>query len=254
MIRADQPTCFDDRLKVAVSSKEDGQMQRGKAESNKLVDENRRQFLLQAGINKPNIALVNIRYGEEYSYDSIAVISGNQEAKKLERFTQVASDCIITNQKDVTLFLPIADCVATVIYDPVNNVVALAHLGRHSSVAKLAGKAVKRMKDDFHCNPKDLIVWMSPAIQPPNYTIARAEFANEDPDWNGFCLKNEEGYSLNLQGFNEQLLVRAGVLKANIYRSKVDTATNYDYWSHFTETTVKSQSEPPRFAVALQFA
>ena len=251
MIKTDQPTCFPDSVSVAVSSKQDGQMQRGKAESNEEVNENRQRFLKQFGIKNSTIALVNIRYGNNYLYDTIATISSKSDTSNLERFTQSAFDCIITSQPNVTLFLPIADCVATVIYDPVHNVVALAHLGRHSSVAKLASKVVKQMNDQFQSHPKDLIVWMSPAIQPPHYTIARADFATEDPDWQDFCIKTDDGYSLDLHGYNQQLLVNAGVSQKNTHCSKVDTAINGNYWSHFTQTTVKNQPEPPRFAVAV---
>lgn len=251
MITADQPSCFSDSLTVGVSSTQDGQMQHGRAQLKEIVDRNRQQFLSQLGLDTSTVALVNIRYGTDYSYDVIEMITTEQTTQQLERFTAHASDCIMTNQPNTTLFLPVADCVATVVYDPTKHVVALAHLGRHSSIAKLASKVVEQMHSEFQSSPADLVVWMSPAIQPPHYTIARADFATNDPDWNDFCTKTKQGYSLDLQGYNKQLFINAGVASKHIHRSLVDTATDKKYWSHFTQTTVKEQPEPPRFAVAV---
>ena len=250
MIKVDQPTCFPAAVAVAVSSKQDGQMQRGKAESNEEVNKNRQRFLKQSGIKNSTIALVNIRYGNDYSYDVITTIASKEDIDNLGRLTRSASDCIMTNQPNVTLFLPIADCVATAIYDPVNNVAALAHLGRHSSVAKLASKVVKQMNDQFQSKPEDLIVWMAPSIRPPHYAIARADFAENDTDWGNYCTKIKNGYSLDLSGYNRQLFIAAGVPAHQIIMSDVNTATDKNYWSHFTAVTKNNLPEPPRFAVA----
>lgn len=224
-------------------------MQRGKIEPNAEVEENRRRFLSTTGLTTDTIALVNIRYGVDYTYDVIETITSRAETTNLHRFKLQASDCIITNQPKVTLFLPVADCVATVVHDPVHNVIALAHLGRHSSVAKLANKLVERLEKDFRSKPEDLIIWMSPAIKPPHYTIERADFAANNSDWDKYCVKTDSGYSLDLQGYNRQLFINSGVLDKNIHISDVDTATDENYWSHFTSVTVQGELQPPRFTV-----
>lgn len=249
MIKADQPTCFSSAVSVAVSSKKDGQMQYGKAEPDEKVKENRHNFLKEANLPDSKLALVQVRYSDDLTYDKI-IIKEDGPFQTEGSDVQENADCLVTTTPGVALFLPVADCVATVVYDPVKNVLALAHLGRHSSVAKLAKKLVNFLKINYNSEPSNLKVWMAPSIKPPYYTIKRADFAANDSDWNDYCTKTAEGYSLDLNGYNRQLFIASGILQKNIHCSAVDTATDKNYWSHFTQTTVLEQPEPPRFAVA----
>jgi len=243
MIKADQPDCFDHtKLVVAVSSAADGQMQLGWHESDQEVATNRQRFLATSEIETGKLALVKVEYQPEANYDIIKVVDST-----ISETTR--ADCLVTATPHIALFLPIADCVGTVIYDPVHNVVALAHLGRHSSIAKLAQKTVTFLSAHYSSQPSDLIIWMAPSIQAPYYVLDLADFATDDPDWQTFCNPTDAGFSLNLQGYNRNLFERSGVMPTNIHTSSVNTANNSVYWSHFIETTHKKETPPPRFAV-----
>lgn len=250
MIKADQPKCFPKNVKAGVSAVADGQMQLGWSEPQDDVVENRRRFLAACGIDIERTVLLRVRYGEELTYDAIEDVGTEHRARGMYNLEGGPTDCLITNQKEVALFLPIADCVATVVYDPIKKVLALAHLGRHSTVANLAEKLVGHLMKTYNTDPKGLIIWMAPSLQKQSHILQYADFANNNLYWQPYCTKLANGFSLDMQGYNHSRFIAMGVPSENITISSVDTGTNSDYWSHYTQTTVNGNEAPPRFAVA----
>ena len=87
-----------------------------------------------------------IIYDEAQRYDLIVEVGENDTCKHID---EVHADALVTESPNVGLMLPIADCVGTVIYDPVQRRLALVHLGRHSTVAGLMFLAVLQIGDDL---------------------------------------------------------------------------------------------------------
>ncbi|PID33464.1 hypothetical protein CR969_00605 [Candidatus Saccharibacteria bacterium] len=228
MISADQPKIFADDLIVAVSSRDDGTMlDRAMGIHDGSIVSNRTLFCQKAGLDYKNVVYQRINYDQSQIYDVIREVDQNSTVDKL---SEVAADALITNQSGVGLFLPIADCVATVIYDPKNRYLAMAHLGRHSTVADLAKKLIDKLVAKGS-NAKELLVWMSPSAQKQSYKMEWFDRADQ-PDWQEFCQKKADGYYLDMSGYNQQKFIESGVLKDNIEISAVDTITNQNYFSH----------------------
>lgn len=249
MIQADQPDCFPQNVIASVSALEDGQMQLGWSQPQNEVVENRRRFLSECGIDIKQTVLLRVRYGDELTYDVIEEVGAEHCARGMYNLEGGPTDCLITNQPEVALFLPIADCVATVVHDPIQNVLALAHLGRHSTVANLAEKLVRHLAQTHNTDPKDLIIWMAPSLQKQSHILQYADFANNNLDWQPYCTKLANGFSLDMQGYNHSRFTSMGVPTENITISSADTGQNSNYWSHYTETTIQGHEAPPRFAV-----
>ena len=106
----------------------------------------------------------------------------------------------------------------------------LAHLGRHSTIAKLMSRAILYFVERGS-QVRDLQIWMSPSITQKNYRMDYFNYADDD-DWQNFCHKKADGFYLDMQGFNCSLAIRAGVLAGNIFISPIDTADNPNYFSH----------------------
>jgi hypothetical protein len=156
----------------------------------------------------------------------------------------VQADVVYTETPGVGLFLPIADCIGTVLYDQTRAALALAHLGRHASVAKTMSKTIEHFVQKGS-NPADLLIWMSPSIAKEQYGLAYFDDATAT-DWEQFVMRKEGKIHLDLAGFNKALAVHAGVPDANIFVSPVTTATDPNYFSH-------SQGDSnARFAVVAQ--
>lgn len=229
MIVADQPTCFSPDLLVTVSSKNDGTM------LNRIhgrhVDEimgNRRRFCDKSGVLYDNVVYQIISYDQGQTFDNIVSVA---EFDKVKHNNEgIFADALYTESTGVGLFLPVADCIATVIYDPKRRALILAHLGRHSTVAQLMSQAVQYFVERGS-QEKDLQIWMSPSITQKNYRMDYFDHTN-DTNWRNFCRQTADGIYLDMQGFNHSLAIQAGVPAENIFISPIDTADNPNYFSH----------------------
>lgn len=228
MIKNDQPTCFPPNVLVAVSSAVDGTMlDRTTDIHHPDVVANRRRFCETLGGNYDDTAYMNIVYGDDRTYDTIHKVTERDATKHT---SDITVDALITTSKNVALMLPVADCIATVVYAAQTNTLALLHLGRHSTLTPLLANVLHQMVADG-AKPEEIIVWMSPNAHRSHYVMQWFDRA-DDPAWTDFCTKEADGYHLDLQGFNAQVCRDNGVAPGNIHTSHVNTVTSSDYFSH----------------------
>lgn len=214
-----------DRLIIAVSNRQNGTML-----DRSLVDRhddtvvaNRRAFCDENGIDYDTCVYQIISYDSSQSYDVLQEVDAPN--------TQgVYADVLYTETPGLGLFLPIADCVGTVVYDRTRGALALAHLGRHASVAKAIQKTIG------HCIqrgsvPDDLHIWMAPSVSKADYVMEYFDHIT-DPDWAAFAEQKADGIHLDLQGFNKNLAMKAGVPENNIVISPINTAQDSRFFSH----------------------
>ena len=234
MIRTDQPTCFPSDLLVAVSSKDDGTMlNRIRDRHVAEIVNNRRRFCDQIGITYDEVVYHVISYDQAQTFDNIAEVT---EADTIKHNNEgIFADALYTETVGVGLFLPVADCIATVIYDSKRRALMLAHLGRHSTVAQLMSQAIQHFVERGS-QAKDLQIWMSPSITQKNYRMDYFDHTN-DTNWQNFCRQTADGIYLDMQGFNRSLAVQAGVPADNIVISPIDTADDPNYFSHSSGDT-----------------
>lgn len=225
MIIADQPSCFSDDVRVHVSSRQDGSMRDRTLENmhDAAVVKNREAFCESVGINYSDCVYQIIRYGDDCTYDII----GDVDRPDTDG---VWADVLYTEKSGVGLFLPVADCIATVIYDPKRQALALAHLGRHASVAKTMTKTIEFFQSQGS-NAEDIIIWMAPSVAQQSYRMQYFDEKN-DPDWSSYTKSRDNGVYLDMAGFNRNLAQQCGVKAENMYDSAIDTATNPNYFSH----------------------
>ena len=234
MIAADQPVCFPSELLIAVSSKDDGTMlNRIRGRHVAEVLESRRRFCDQIGVKYDDVVYHVISYDQGQTFDNIAEVT---EADTVKHNNEgIFADALYTEMAGVGLFLPVADCIATVIYDSKRRALMLAHLGRHSTVAQLMSQAVQYFVERGS-QEKDLQIWMSPSITQKNYRMDYFDHTN-DTNWHNFCRQTADGIYLDMQGFNRSLAIQAGVPGDNIFISPIDTADDPNYFSHSSGDT-----------------
>ncbi|RYC74073.1 polyphenol oxidase family protein [Candidatus Nanosynsacchari sp. TM7_ANC_38.39_G1_1] len=229
MIRTDQPTYFPPELLIAVSSKDDGTMlNRIRGRHVAEVLENRRQFCDQIGVKYDDVVYHVISYDQAQTFDSIAEVTETDTVKYNNE--GIFADALYTETAGVGLFLPVADCIATVIYDPKRRALMLAHLGRHSTVAQLMTRAIQYFVE-HGSQAKDLQIWMSPSITQKNYRMDYFDHV-DNTKWRNFCHQTADGIYMDMQGFNRSLAVQSGVPSDNIFISSIDTADDPNYFSH----------------------
>jgi len=225
VIATDQPTNLPKELLVAVSSREDGTMldrSLGNRHAAEIVA-NRKAFCEEAGVRYENCVYQIISYTPEATFDIITeVAEPNADG--------IVADVLYTEQPGVGLFLPIADCVGTIIYDSKRQALALAHLGRHASLADTVTKTIEFFVGKGG-DPSDLHIWMAPSVKQQNYRMEYFDKAT-DPLWKDYCHERDGGFYLDMQGYNRSRAIAAGVPAENIVTSPVDTATDTNYFSH----------------------
>lgn len=83
----------------------------------------------------------------------------------------VKSDAIITDKKKLALTIPFADCPSVILYDRVNEVLALMHCGWKPLAAGIIRNTVERMRIEFNCYSENIVAYIGPGICKYEYEI-----------------------------------------------------------------------------------
>lgn len=231
MIPTDQPKIFQGAIIAAVSSKSDGNIKKANMPSEVTVnvDRDREALLKNIGISMDQTVLVKISYDRD-DYTRYHTATSEDKGKGILPGTDIeVYDALMTTQQGIALFLPLADCVGAILYDPNKKVLMVSHLGRHNIEQNGASQSVKYMIENAGVDARNLKAWLSPSAGRENYPL--------------FAFDNKSQQDVVI----EQLKA-AGVTKENIETANVDTTTSEDYFSH--SEYLKDNSKPNgRFAI-----
>ena len=166
-----------------------------------------------------------------------------------EEFKNV--DGVITKQKGLYLSLLYADCTPIIFYDPVKNIVANTHSGWKGTLQKIGQKTVKKMKEEYGCNSKDIICCIGPCIRKCHfqvendvkdlfykefeYTKRINEIIQKD-----IIIDGKQKYKIDTTLINKIILEEEGILKENIIDSGICTVCNGDLIHSFRVDKEKS--------------
>ncbi len=212
---------------IAVSSLNDGSMSAGVSDQNKL--RNRTTFLRQYGIKPEQAILVHLRY-EGNDYKRYFTVTADFAGDGIVSTPSITADALFTTDKNVALLLPVADCIAAVLYDPVCGALGLAHLGRHNLVQTGGAYIVSYMVEAFGSAASNIQVYLGPAAGRERYPL----------------------YDFNNRSLHEvaaEQLLSAGILQQNILRDTRDTTNDPTLFSH-SEFLKGNRASDGRQAVA----
>jgi YfiH family protein len=151
-------------------------------------------------------------------------------AKNLDKVPQC--DAMFTTEKEIGLGITHADCQGTILYDPVHEAVAVAHVGWRGSVQNLYARVISTMNREIGTQAHNLIVCVSPSLGPDH-----AEFKNYRQEFpqHFWSFQTKPNY-FNLWAISKMQLMECGVLEKNIEMSEVCTVcAGEDYFSHRRE-------------------
>lgn len=237
MITEDQPTIFNGTNLVAtMSSISDGQMVVEKSDPDTVIAN------INSFVDAPDeLALIRCTYDRD-TFDKIAHIDDKSTLWKSDVNNRFHVDAMITSNRDITLAVPVADCLCVITFDPIKQVLAIAHLGRHGTVDNLVEKVISVMKTDYDCNPTNLLCYLSPSIKQESYGLDYFDMSS-NALWRPLCKEIGGKVHIDIPGYNYNALVAAGVPKSNIEVSSVNTATSSNYGSHFINARDPSKSD-----------
>lgn len=199
-------------LFVATSTVEDGSMLNRLDLRDEATIKNRRNFLSKHNISLNDSTRIQLSF-EDTNFCRYVEVGQEHKNAGMTNEQGIVADAIITRNIGHALFLPIADCVGTVLYDPKNRVLMMSHLGRHSLEQQGAKRSVEYLVAHYNSNPADLLIWLTPA---PNKKVY--------PIW-----------ALDNKGMKEaalEQLLTAGIQREHITDNTADTATDESYYSH----------------------
>jgi len=197
---------------VAISEVRDGTMYVPTEQANPTVVANRRAWLKTQGIPLESAVRVHISY-EGDDFCRYRIVDATHKGEGMGNGYGEYADALITTTPGVALFLPVADCVATTLFDEEHGVVMVSHLGRHSLEQQGGARSVEFLVQQFRIDPAKLQVWLSPAPSKASYPI----------------------FKLDGQGMKEAVfeqLQHAGVQRENIIDMPIDTNEDDRYYSH----------------------
>ncbi len=135
-------------------------------------------------------------------------------------------DAMVTDREGLMLCVHTADCVPVALLDPIKKAVGIAHSGWVGSSKRISGKTVRKMKEEYGCDPENIICCIGPYNHSCCYEVGedvldafRASFIQNECD-QMFRKKDAEGkYLLDLGRAVSLSLCREGIRKENIHDS-----------------------------------
>lgn len=200
------------KLITALSTVTDGDMGFKGGVDTKIIINNIKVFLASQNISIANTTRVALAYdGNNFcryrevgeAEKGLGMLDGNINS----------ADALITRKLGLALFLPLADCVGMVVFDPDKQILMLSHIGRHSLEQNGVYKSIKFLVKNYSCEPKSLQVKLTPAPGRENYPLYA--FSNRD-----------------FKDVVFEQLKSTGVTLANITNNPADTTTDRHYYSH----------------------
>jgi len=148
-------------------------------------------------------------------------------------------DALVTGEPGVPLSAYFADCVALFFFDPVKQVIALAHAGWRGTVLRIGEKTVRCMCDKFGSEPSDILAGVGPAIGPCCYDVDRRvvdALRESFTYWEDLIRvkessvkrQPEEKWYFNLWEANRRTLLDAGLMPEHIAVAGLCTACRPD--------------------------
>jgi YfiH family protein len=169
--------------------------------------------------------------------NKIRVVTAADRSKGIYKKSDIIGiDGLITNNTEVALVTFYADCVPVFLFDPIKRVISLVHSGWRSTLKEISKEAVKKMKDEFDCQPKDIEVAIGPSIGQCCFEVGEEvyeEFINTFEGCNIHCKKIKEKWYIDLVAIIKSSLKSEGIEDNKIVASDICTKCNKDvFFSH----------------------
>jgi hypothetical protein len=193
------------------------------------VAENRIRSFQVMGRNPASIHDVWLVHGTDVVY---------ADAPRLLEHPSARADILLTDNPEVSLFMRFGDCTPLFFYDPVKQVIGMAHAGWMGTVRNVAGAAISAMQQRYGCRPENILAGIGPAIGVDHYEVGPDVIQQVQAVFGGASQRVVESRNgstyFDLWTANELQLRDAGVTKVEI--SGLCTACHLENWfSHRAE-------------------
>ncbi len=166
-------------------------------------------------------------------------------------------DALITQQRGVAIALSFADCTPIALYDPVEQVIGIAHGGWRGTARGIAIATIDAMRENFGSHPRNIYAGIGPTIGPCCYEVSQTvqdlflgvQYFDDMPTQEQYRsrvsesavfsvvqLPEKESLRLDLWETNRRQLLMAGLLAEHIEVAEICTSDSVDkFFSHRAE-------------------
>lgn len=214
------------------TSRKKGQKQLTKEERNKAI-EDYIKLANSIDINYTNI----IKPLQEHTKKVKRVdekVNSNEPDFDLEEYD--FTDGLVTNKKNIALATTNADCILLLFFDPVKKVIANTHSGWKGTLQRISVETVRKMKQEYNCNPEDIICCICPSIRKCHFEVRedveklfREEFKDLEQIKQIIVKKSDEDkWLIDTVEINKIILQKEGLKEENIIDSGICSVCNSD--------------------------
>ncbi len=193
---------------------------------------NRKQFLLNMGVDFQNHISMKCDHGAKIAVvtsDTIGIGATTQE-------DMILAEVLVTQEKGLALMLLTADCLPVSFYDPVTLTIALAHFSRETIANLLPQKTISFLQEQFDIDPANLLIHVGPHIHTRSYSFPSGNNTIQS-EILPFTKEEQEHIFVDLFSACKYQLTKSGVPLENTTVSGINTATSFDYFSHYASRT-----------------
>lgn len=188
---------------------------------------NRRLFCETQGIDPANVVFSGQIHGKH-----VAIVEAAQAGQRM-----ADTDALVTRTPNLGLMLFFADCVPLLLFDPVRQVLGLAHAGWRGTFQGIGPATLQVMQQAFGVNPADCFAGIGPSIGPEDYEVDRPVMEQIQAAWTQPERFSRTGrkdhWLLDLWEWNRLQLEAAGILHEKIQLSGYSTFQHSDlFFSH----------------------
>ena len=167
--------------------------------------------------------------------DCVRVVDETTMGMGLSQPMQWETDAIITNLPGVPLCGYYADCVVTLLHDPVSRSIGVCHAGWRGTASGILAKTVQKMQEQYGARPQNIQAVIGPSIHAccfeTDEDVPQAMRETMGPAAEPFIEKRGAKYWIDLQGINQMHLEQAQV--GTIVESGLCTKCMHEeIWSH----------------------
>ncbi len=143
------------------------------------------------------------------------------------------AEILVTRERGLALMVLTADCIPASFYDPVQQVIALAHLNRKTIAHDLAQKTVGFLREQFGTDPTDLLVHFGPHIHATSYIYPLPLTDPTPPQLTRFITEQDGNAYIDITTAHRQQLIDSDIPPENISVSPVDVGISPEHFSHY---------------------
>ena len=163
------------------------------------------------------------------SLATVQQVHGNKTIIVREAVEQASdADGLITDTKNLTLAVRVADCQSFVVYEPKSNVVGVLHAGWKGLINKAIPEFFRALESEWNILATDTYVGAGPSL-----CQNCAEFTDPVQELPGMNPRFFSGRCVDLRGYADQQLMDMGVDRGRIERMENCTkCKKFKYYSY----------------------